>query len=245
MGPIRHVGPLLEFSATPGRGVWGPRRDSASTPPRSLAEAARPSRVDQAPTAATPDSRTRAIRWRGSGCSTSASGVAGPFAGRGAGRLGRRRHQGARAARYLLVRHAHGSRDQPRQAKHRAEPEGPTRAGGARAAALPRRTSSRPTGGRAPRPAAVWTTSRCASATRGSSIATPGDMSKGRDRICPEPIRPPPPSPAPNGRTVRAMPATRRCGAAPTWATRATRCSPPSPSRPRSTTVSAPARARR
>ena len=61
-----------------------------------------------------------------------------------------------------------------------------------------------------------------------------------RGPSCPAPTRRPPPSPAPSGRTAPATRATRRCGAARTWATPATPCCPPSPSPPRCTTGSGP-----
>ncbi len=126
-GLIRHVGPLLEFSATPGS-VPDQRPAPASIRRRCSPQSNPSVRTPRSRLGASGAARPSAGRHSGP---RSGSGCGGAVHGASPCRPRSRRHQDQRAARHLLEWHAHGSRHEPREAQHRPQSQGSCRPGGA------------------------------------------------------------------------------------------------------------------
>ena len=160
-----------------------------------------------------------------------------------AGRPRRRRHQGQPAARRLLDAHPHRDGLQPRQAQHRAQPQG-SRGDGDPARAVAGPTSCSTTCATTRRSASASTTSHSQAINPTVDLLPhPRLRARRAASACPATTRPVPRSPGATGSTAASTRAAGRSGRSRRWATPATASSPPSAWCRRSTTATAPAKA--
>ncbi len=240
VGRIRHVGPVLELSATPPR-VRGAAPIPGAHTDEVRAEASQPTPGRHA--AAHTGTRPAGPPLDGIRVLDLGLGVAGPFTGRALADLGAEvikihaLHDGFWTGTHMGLGTNRGKRSVALNLK---DPRGVPRS----TACWSAPTSSPRTGGLEPRRASGSTSPRCTRASGASSTATHAATRRARAPTFPAPTRPRPRCAAWSGRTARAAPAIPRCGRARAWATPATRCSRRSASSPRCITATVRVRAR-
>ena len=118
-GRIRHVGVLLDFSATPGK-VTGPAPLSGADTERDLGRGGIGAPADPGGASRLPGCLTASTPARGGSGARPRTGCSRTLRRTGPRRPWGRRHQGPCLARHLLGGDPHGPRDEPGQAKRRA-----------------------------------------------------------------------------------------------------------------------------